>query len=309
MAGDPFTAAIFKWLNLVAADPELPPAAFRLAYIISQHINRTSLEAWPNQKTLANAIAVKDERSVRRLTDALEVRGHLITRRRKQNSMVYRLAQDRTELSYQATAEDDLITGAKPDEIVRSSDQDQAPRPDGISRSSEQDRTFHAPRPDNFGSQDRTNLSAKPLIEPLKEPVREKARPPATSISEDFTLNDQTQTWAIEQLGGDDAVTASLSRFRDHHRAKGTTSCDWQATARLWIGDDARSGRHRAASRESRRPDGWPTEAAWRDVLKRYKREGQWTKHFAEFGPDPESPKCRAPSHLLAEFGLAGSAA
>jgi hypothetical protein len=93
MAGDPFTSAIFRWLNGIAADPLLPPAAFKLAYIISQHINRESHTAWPSQKTLAKAIGVKSERSVRRLSEALEAGGHLLTTQRKQTSQIYRLAQ------------------------------------------------------------------------------------------------------------------------------------------------------------------------------------------------------------------------
>lgn len=293
MAGDPFTAAIFRWLNAVAADSTLPPAAFKLAYVISQHINRKSLKAWPSQATLKEAIGVKDERSVRRLTDALEERGYLLTRRRKQTSMVYLLAQDRTELSYQAT-DNEAGNGSRPDENDRSSDQD---------------RTFDAPRPDIPVHQDRPKLSAKPPIEPPKKPERERAR--ATRIADDFSLDDHSYNQALEQLGSVDAVTTSLSRFRDHHRGRGTTSVDWQATARLWIGDDVRSGRYRAAPTSESRGAHGPTEAAWRDVLSTWvsSKHRRWTAYTTDFGPDPSSPECRVPPHLLEEYGLARSAA
>lgn len=147
---------------------------------------------------------------------------------------------------------------------------------------------------------------------PLKGSERARAKP----VSEDFSLDDQMHNWALEQLGSADAVTASLSRFRDHHRSKGTTSCDWQASARLWIDDDARSGRYRGAPPpESRRPHGLsaaPSEnsdQAWDHVLSHFSRTGNWTRHVDQFGPDPSSPSCRVPEHLLQKHGLTRPAA
>jgi hypothetical protein len=140
MAGDPFTSAIFTWLNRVASDGTLPQAAFKLAYIISQHINRKSRIAWPSQETLAEAMGLKSERSIRRLSEALEAGGHLLTTRRKQTSLVYRLAQDRTELSYLGEQEP---TEGEP-AVVDNPES----RPDENVRSYDQDRTFLSSRPD-----------------------------------------------------------------------------------------------------------------------------------------------------------------
>ncbi|MHC2424138.1 hypothetical protein ACVII1_007140 [Bradyrhizobium elkanii] len=297
MSGDPFTSAIFRWLNAVAADPTLPPAAFKLAYIISQHINRTSHKAWPSQATLKEAIGVKDERSVRRLTDALEERGHLLTQRRKQTSMVYLLTQDRTELSYQGTENEAGTT----------------PRPDENDRSSDQDRTFEAPRPDIPVPQDRTNLSAKPLKEPLKN-QEEGERARATLLPDDFRLDDQTYNWALGKLGSIDAVERSVFRLVNHSRDKGTLSQDWQAKARNWIDRDAAerssdksviAAADRLKAKINSFDDGCAeTEKAWNDVLARYVKYGEWTRHVHQFGPDPSSPACRAPRHLLIEHGI-----
>jgi hypothetical protein len=74
--------------------------------------------------------------------------------------MLYRLAQDRTELSYQGQ--------------VQNQTEDEA-RPDISDRSSAQDRTIFAPRPVNSVPQDRTELSAKPLNEPMKNQGRAHA--------------------------------------------------------------------------------------------------------------------------------------
>lgn len=215
MAGDPFTSAIFRWLNSVAANALLPPAAFKLAYVINQHINRVSHEAWPFQETLKEALGLKDERQIRRLTVALERGGHLITRRRKQSLMVYRLAQDRTEMSSQT-----IKTG------------------------------LSSARPDIFSHQDRTEMSAKPLNEPESESAR------ATRIPEDFSLDDQTYTWALGLLGSNASVERSIRRFRDHKMQVAGNhglSRDWQAKARLWIDDDFNRRRPARLSQRPRR--------------------------------------------------------
>lgn len=315
MAGDPFTSAIFRWLNAVAADPELPPAAFKLAYVISQHINRSSLEAWPSQTTLKCAIGVKDERSVRRLTDVLEERGHLLTRRRRQSSMVYRLAQDRTELSYQPISEAASDPDTRPDENDRSIEA----KADGNDRSTDQDRTFDAVRPDISVHQDRTNLSAKLLKEPLKEPGSERAPERATLIPDDFRFSEETRAYALDRLGSEEAVIRSEERFANHYRqvdGRQAKSRDWQAKARLWIDDDARkhSSDKSVVSAAKRlqekllsfdaRPAGMMPEGHWDDVLSTYKKLGRWTRHTALFGPPPSSPECRAPKHLLTKHGI-----
>lgn len=305
MAGDPFTAAIFRWLNAVAADASLPPAAFKLGYVISQHINRQSREAWPSQETLRESVGLKDERSVRRLTVALEARGFLITRRRKRMSMIYRLAQDRTELSYQ--------------EEQTGSDNADA-RPDNFDRTTDQDRTFLAARPDNFAHQDRTELSAKPLIEPLNEPERGR-RARAKPLPNDFGLDQETNTWAVSRLGSADAVYASMFKFENHHRSKGNRFVDWMARARLWIEDDARDAEKAiaddksvvtAAKRLSEKLssfDAGPSAVVlstdeWRKALTLFQRTGTWSKYVDVYGSAPPSPDCKAPRHLLIEFGL-----
>lgn len=290
MAGDPFTSAIFRWLNAVAADPTLPPAAFKLAYIISQHVNRTSHKAWPSQATLKEAIGVKDERSVRRLTDALEECGYLLTQRRKQTSMVYFLAQDRTELSYQASENEAGVALTRPDENDLSSDQD---------------RTFEAPRPDIPVHQDRTNLSAKPLKEPLRNQEEgEGAR--ATLIPDGFRLDDQTYNWALGKLGSGAAVDHSVTRFVNHYRqvtGAPSRSRDWQLKARNWIDDDAtKQSPDKPVTTTMDRPVA-PDEQ-WDSVLSLYVRTGHWTRHVNQFGPEPSSPGCRVPQQLLLKYGI-----
>jgi hypothetical protein len=285
--GDPFTSTIFRWLNCVAADPTLPPAAFKLAYIISQHINRARHDAWPSQATLKDALGLKDERSVRRLTDALENRGYIIARRRKQASMLYRLAQDRTELSYQGQ--------------VQNQTEDEA-RPDISDRSSAQDRTIFAPRPVNSVPQDRTELSAKPLNEPMKN----QGRAHATLIPDDFELSEETHNWAIDRLGSNEAVARSVERFINHFRqVEGRTakSRDWDAKVRNWIDEDARKTALHKKQISSERPSAI-TDDHWRAVLKTYVGTKHWTQHATLFGPEPSSPNCRAPAHLLLEYGI-----
>lgn len=299
MAGDPFTAAIFRWLDVVAADATLPPAAFKLAYAISQHINRQSREAWPSQKTLKESLGLKDERSVRRLTDALEARGFLITLRRKQMSMIYRLAQDRTELSYQ---EEQTQTGtdARADIPVRSTDQD---------------RTFESARPDNSVPQDRTELSAKPLKEPLIEPG-ERGRARERRIPDDWKLSDEDHDFALSE--GVQDIDGMAAAFADYYRGEGIAKSNWSAMWRRWVRREPQfsggKGTVSAAARSLARINHAPSpeelsDEAWEQIIARFASTGQWTRHVGLCGGEPPSPTCRAPRHLLVKYGLAEAAA
>jgi N6-adenosine-specific RNA methylase IME4 len=55
---DDFTSHIFAWLHQVFADKTLHPTAFKLAFAVSQHINRKSRKAWPSLPTLASAVGI-----------------------------------------------------------------------------------------------------------------------------------------------------------------------------------------------------------------------------------------------------------
>lgn len=82
MAGDDHTARHFEWLKLVAADAELTPAAFKLAFLIGEHFNRETGKAWPGTDRLCVKMG-SDRRNVTRLLDQLEKRGWLVIDRRK----------------------------------------------------------------------------------------------------------------------------------------------------------------------------------------------------------------------------------
>jgi hypothetical protein len=90
---DTFTRDLFAWLSQVHADQALHPAAFKLAYAISQYVNRKHGKAWPSQATLAKAMGITD-RAVRDLVDRLRTNGHLQVdvHRGRHKTNVYRLA-------------------------------------------------------------------------------------------------------------------------------------------------------------------------------------------------------------------------
>jgi hypothetical protein len=73
---DNHTRTLFEWLNQVADDVAVPPGAFKLAYVIGQHLNRKTGIAFPKQGALAVAVGTS-VRTVRTLLDQLEAAGHL----------------------------------------------------------------------------------------------------------------------------------------------------------------------------------------------------------------------------------------
>jgi len=97
---DTFTRDKFAWLDQVLADDNLPATAFKLAYVIGQHINRQSGRAWPSQKRLGEATGLT-ARTVRSLTEQLQKAGHLEVElhRGRNHTNVYRLPKNRKPAS------------------------------------------------------------------------------------------------------------------------------------------------------------------------------------------------------------------
>ena len=70
------TRNLHAWLNQVARDGSLPHSAFKVAYIIGEHINRDSGEAWPSTARIAEGCALSQS-TVVGLVRQLEAAGHL----------------------------------------------------------------------------------------------------------------------------------------------------------------------------------------------------------------------------------------
>jgi hypothetical protein len=67
------TRDLFIWFRQVCRDPSLEKSDFKIAFVIGDHVNRTSGEAWPALETIADECSVKKDTviaAVRRLTNA-----------------------------------------------------------------------------------------------------------------------------------------------------------------------------------------------------------------------------------------------
>jgi hypothetical protein len=71
-----FTRELFQWLDQVAIDPDLPASAFKVAYVIGEHVNRQTGQAWPASRTIAKAAALAQP-TVIELVPKLVANGHL----------------------------------------------------------------------------------------------------------------------------------------------------------------------------------------------------------------------------------------
>jgi hypothetical protein len=244
-------------------------------------------------------------RSLKFLTDG----GYLVPRRRKHSSTVYQLALEGTPLSYQEEETGNNLEGTPlPDD----------PREDISVLSSAGERTSASPSKDTNVPMKGHQCPTEPLNEPLNEPEGER-RARAKALPKNFGLDRETQEWAESRLGSVDAVDASMFRFENHHRSKGSRFADWTARARLWIEDDAREAEKAAADGKSvvaaaRRLsdrlqsfDALPVVLStddWRKALTRFRDTGIWSKHVDVYGSAPPSPACKAPRDLLIECGL-----
>jgi hypothetical protein len=220
--GTNFPSFIFACLKQVDADPKTSAMEFRLAFVISQMINKKTRVCFPLQSTLAERLGV-DPRHVRRGLANLVKRGHLsVTPRGRDQSAIYQMiVQDRTPMS----------------------DHDET-RQDTDVRSKPQDRTSGAARPDISGRKTGHPCPTEPISEPISEPEERGAparrrsslsgeevpTPPPTAMTESMI------TRALERAGWD-SVQAKLEfeKFRNRHLGKGTQSCNWDAEFWLWI--------------------------------------------------------------------------
>ncbi len=66
------------WLEQVVSDPKLPPAAFKIAYVLAiRYLNWKTFDAYPGHLTLAEAAHLSD-RWVRKSLAQLNECGHLL---------------------------------------------------------------------------------------------------------------------------------------------------------------------------------------------------------------------------------------
>jgi helix-turn-helix protein len=75
MTSKEFTRYIFASLDVIVADKELPSAAFGVAYVIAQHLNKETNEAFPGTDVIAEEAGLAQS-TVRAMVDKLAERGH-----------------------------------------------------------------------------------------------------------------------------------------------------------------------------------------------------------------------------------------
>ncbi|MGR4929291.1 hypothetical protein ACIPUD_21200 [Bradyrhizobium sp. CAR08] len=199
----------------------------------------------------------------------------------------------------QATPEGTVIT-------IRNYDDFQKPQRESVSAADAQsDAVFDAVRDaplDPKSTQREEEITNNTL---LKE---SETRARAIEIPKDWKPDDETFAWAVQLLGRESAAETSAERFRYHKQHKRELSADWNARWRSWVLEDADRP---SADRSSTivRTNEEPSEAGWRDVLGNFAANRAWTRHVNVYGPDPSSPACRAPRHLMVEYGLIGAGA
>lgn len=108
----------------------------------------------------------------------------------------------------------------------------------------------------------------------------------------------------------DDDIRSELPAFHALNVQGGVLSSNWNSTFYLFCKrwkehrDKQAAPRlelTRKAPEPPRRLPEERTEAEWNSTIAFYARTGRWTR---EFGPDPMSPACRAPRHLLKKHDI-----
>jgi hypothetical protein len=141
----------------------------------------------------------------------------------------------------------------------------------GADKDPQEHRSIGSSEHRNIGSLDRSpdgdDMQSEYRLRPAepvgaKTTVRRKPEtdPPLSGSSRE-TVDAWCDSWAIPRQDKDPEV----SRFIDHHRAKGNRMRDWSAAWRTWLANNDRFGRPRAQSQSAPRPD--PTPPYYRPII------------------------------------------
>jgi hypothetical protein len=290
-------AALFAWLNRVKRDGSLPASAFKVAFELGQWINgkiferEAALVAWPSLETLGAAIGMS-ERTARDMVKRLQLRGHLSIKvgHGPGHPSRYTLSWENRQ---SASASSEEETGSR------------------LPLSDEQNRKPGSRKQAGFDTETGSRLPTNHL-EPSSN-HGESAR--ATLLPDDFQLNEEGYGRAINRLGSREAVDRSMERFANHFRhvdGPKSRSRNWQARALNWIDEDAAkmpANKSLPITAQGLATKFVTDENDFDAVLKTYAQTSHWTRHVNVFGPDPTSPNCRVPQHLLERYGLVRGAA
>jgi hypothetical protein len=140
-------------------------------------------------------------------------------------------------------------------------------------------------------------------------PQGAKRRKPETPLPDDCPSTDLVAAMQSEarETGANIDLSFEARQFRDWWTAKDGRNRDWAAAWRTWarraIGRAPKTATASLAGRTAMPND----DARWRSRVREFKANRYWPTDDA--GPRPGAPGCRAPAHILAEFGLSPSPA
>lgn len=129
-------------------------------------------------------------------------------------------------------------------------------------------------------------------------------RKPKVSIPEDFPTADLIEAMQAEarEVGANFDVARFATYFRDQCAAKDHRYADWAAAWRKWCRGDIAKAPKTATASFAGRQSVTTEDTRWRRQVREFKANQYWP---TDTGPRPGRDGCKAPAHILAEFGFA----
>jgi hypothetical protein len=119
-------------------------------------------------------------------------------------------------------------------------------------------------------------------------------------LPEDFEATPERLEYAKAQGCTDPADT--FARFKLHHQSKGTLALDWEKGWQYWCRNESNFRRPQAGKFD--RTEGLPTsrdgDGQWAARVRGWTPGRFWNR--GDWGPPPNEPGCRAPSHLITQW-------
>jgi hypothetical protein len=286
-----------------ASGPDIPPLAFKLAYLIAfKYMNRSTGTAHPSQETLAKDLDASD-RTVRRLLTMLEPLGLAIDPGDgRGNASTYRLETRTNDPSLDGPKKGDmgdLFSPIKADADVHLSD-------------TKADTTVHL-SPPKGGHLASGKVDTGVLPTNRREPISKN--PPSAMTERE--INSAFDEWwkayprKVDKGGakkkyasivkrGEATIAKLLAAAKAYHEAKTGTEAKYIKHPTTWLNNGCWDDEHGTTSK----PNGNAApldDDFWRERVRRFlDTKGDW----ALPGPKPGQHGCRVPGHILVEFNI-----
>jgi hypothetical protein len=263
-----YTSLKLDWLDQVESDADLPASAFKIAYRLSKHFDKDTLEGFPGIESIAEKTGL-GKATVVDMVRRLEAHGHIAIksgRPGRGHSHRYRMIikgrpaehfEDGEKGRPADLFEEEKRSVYESEKVglreIKGRPAEQNTLEEHLKGTPKRERASRAP-PFEPAFDSNSDVKSGEVLPPEKSPGRGKA----TALPQDWKPGDEDWAYAAKQGLQADDIGQEAQRFRDWTAENGKKSADWSASWRRFLGNSRLSRLHKPNGR------GGSGETAWR---------------------------------------------